>query len=166
MDLTAAIITVSDRSAAGEREDAAGPALRELLEANGYTVAALKIVPDEREQISAVIKEAAEADVALCVTTGGTGLNPRDITPEATLDVVERVVPGIPEAMRAASAAITPYAWLSRATAGTLGRTLVVNVPGSPKAAVENLESVLKPIAHGIKTLRAEAPLNCAEDVH
>lgn len=166
MDLTAAIITVSDRSAAGEREDAAGPALRELLEANGYTVAALKIVPDEREQISAVIKEAAEADVALCVTTGGTGLNPRDITPEATLDVVERVVPGIPEAMRAASAAITPYAWLSRATAGTLGRTLVVNVPGSPKAAVENLESVLKPIAHGIKTLRAEATLNCAEDVH
>lgn len=158
------IVTVSDRSAAGEREDAAGPALRELLETNGYEIAAMKIVPDEREQIAAVIKEAAEADVALCVTTGGTGLNPRDVTPEATLDVVERVVPGIPEAMRAASAQITPYAWLSRAAAGTLGRTLVVNVPGSPKAAVENLSSVLKSIAHGIKTLRADGSLNCAED--
>lgn len=158
------IVTVSDRSAAGEREDAAGPALRELLETNGYEIAAMKIVPDEREQIAAVIKEAAEADVALCVTTGGTGLNPRDVTPEATLDVVERVVPGIPEAMRAASAQITSYAWLSRAAAGTLGRTLVVNVPGSPKAAVENLSSVLKSIAHGIKTLRADGSLNCAED--
>ena len=162
--LRAAVITVSDRSAAGERKDAAGPALRELLENAGYEVTSLVVVPDERPRIEAAITDAAASDVALCVTTGGTGLSPRDVTPEATAAVCERMVPGIGEAMRQASAAITPYAWLSRATAGTLGRTLVVNVPGSPRAAVENLSAVLKPVAHGIKTLRAQGPLDCASE--
>lgn len=161
---TVAIVTVSDRSAAGERADAAGPALRDLLEGEGYEVASATVVPDDRPRIEAAITEAAASDVALCVTTGGTGLGPRDVTPEATAAVCDRLVPGIGEAMRAASAQITPYAWLSRATAGTLGRTLVVNVPGSPRAAVENLSAVLKPVAHGIRTLRAEGPLDCASE--
>lgn len=161
---TVAIVTVSDRSAAGERADAAGPALRNLLEGEGYEVASASVVPDDRPRIEAAITEAAASDVALCVTTGGTGLGPRDVTPEATAAVCDRLVPGIGEAMRAASAKITPYAWLSRATAGTLGRTLVVNVPGSPRAAVENLSAVLKPVAHGIRTLRAEGPLDCASE--
>ena len=161
---TVAIVTVSDRSAAGEREDAAGPALRELLQGEGYEVVGLTVVSDDRPLIEAAIADAAAAGVALCVTTGGTGLGPRDVTPEATAAVCDRMVPGIGEAMRAASAAITPFAWLSRATAGTLGRTLVVNVPGSPRAAVENLSAVLKPVAHGIKTLRATGPLDCASE--
>lgn len=161
---TVAIVTVSDRSAAGERADAAGPALRDLLEGEGYKVTSAAVVPDDRPRIEAAITEAAASDVALCVTTGGTGLGPRDVTPEATAAVCDRLVPGIGEAMRAASAQITPYAWLSRATAGTLGRTLVVNVPGSPRAAVENLSAVLKPVAHGIRTLRAEGPLDCASE--
>lgn len=161
---TVAIVTVSDRSAAGERADAAGPALRDLLEGEGYEVASATVVPDDRPRIEAAITEAAASDVALCVTTGGTGLGPRDVTPEATAAVCDRLVPGIGEAMRAASSRITPFAWLSRATAGTLGRTLVVNVPGSPRAAVENLSAVLKPVAHGIRTLRAEGPLDCASE--
>ena len=161
---TVAIVTVSDRSAAGERADAAGPALRDLLEGEGYEVASATVVPDDRPRIEAAITEAAASDVALCVTTGGTGLGPRDVTPEATAAVCDRLVPGIGEAMRAASSQITPFAWLSRATAGTLGRTLVVNVPGSPRAAVENLSAVLKPVAHGIRTLRAEGPLDCASE--
>lgn len=161
---TVAIVTVSDRSAAGERADAAGPALRDLLEGEGYEVASATVVPDDRPRIEAAITEAAASDVALCVTTGGTGLGPRDVTPEATAAVCDRLVPGIGEAMRAASSQITPFAWLSRATAGTLGRTLVVNVPGSPRAAVENLLAVLKPVAHGIRTLRAEGPLDCASE--
>ena len=161
---TVAIVTVSDRSAAGERADAAGPALRDLLEGEGYEVASATVVPDDRPRIEAAITEAAASDVALCVTTGGTGLGPRDVTPEATAAVCDRLVPGIGEAMRAASSRITPFAWLSRATAGTLGRTLVMNVPGSPRAAVENLSAVLKPVAHGIRTLRAEGPLDCASE--
>lgn len=161
---TVAIVTVSDRSAAGERADAAGPALRDLLEGEGYEVASATVVPDDRPRIEAAITEAAASDVALCVTTGGTGLGPRDVTPEATAAVCDRLVPGIGEAMRTASAQITPYAWLSRAMAGTLGRTLVVNVPGSPRAAVENLSAVLKPVAHGIRTLRAGGPLDCASE--
>ena len=159
----AAVITASDRSAAGLREDAAGPAVRDLLERDGYEVVSLAVVPDDRALLGQAIRNAAEV-ASLVVTTGGTGLSMRDVTPEATADVCDRMVPGIGEAMRAASAAITPFAWLSRACAGTLGRTLVVNVPGSPKAAVENLEAVLVPIAHGLKTLTATAPLDCAAE--
>ena len=154
-NLTASIVTVSDRSAAGMRADAAGPALRGLLEEAGYEVVGTSVVPDDQPAIERAIRDVAEADVALCVTTGGTGMGPRDVTPEATAAVCERMVPGIGEAMRAASASVTPNAWLSRACAGILGSTLVVNVPGSPKAAVENLSAVLGAVAHGLSTLRS-----------
>lgn len=158
---TAKVITVSDRSARGERADESGPLVKTLLEAAGYEVTALSVVPDELEQIAQALKDAARADIALVVTTGGTGFAPRDVTPEATLSVVERLTPGIPEAMRAASAKITPRAMLSRAAAGILGRTLIVNLPGSPKAAKENLEAVLPSLDHGLLMLRGK-PMDCA----
>lgn len=151
---TAAVITVSDRGAAGEREDASGPALVALLAQNGYDVVRTAIVPDERGDIQREIVACAEADVALVLTTGGTGFSPRDVTPEATAAVCERMAPGIPEAMRAASMRITDRACLSREAAGIRGRTLVVNLPGSPKAALENVGAVIGPIAHGLRILR------------
>lgn len=161
-DRRAFVITVSDRASRGVYEDQAGPAVADMLTSEGYEVVGMVVVPDERQSIERAILDAAAMDVALVVTSGGTGLSPRDVTPEATAAVCERLVPGFGEAMRAASARITPFAWLSRATAGTLGRTFVLNVPGSPKAAVENLEAVLVPLSHGIKTLRAAGPLDCA----
>lgn len=151
---TAQVITVSDRSFRGEREDLSGPAVRELLTRSGYAVVGVKIVPDESEAIQAALLEAVDADIALIVTTGGTGFSPRDITPEATIAICDRLVPGIPEAMRAASMVITPRAMLSRAAAGIRAQSLILNLPGSPKAAVENLEPVLEPIAHGLRMLR------------
>lgn len=151
---TAEVVTVSDRSARGERPDASGPALVAFLADKGFAVVASRLVPDERDQIEAVLREAVAADVALVVTTGGTGFSPRDVTPEATAAVCERMAPGIPEAMRAASLGITPKACLSREAAGIAGRTLVVNLPGSPKAAVENLSAVIDALPHGIGILR------------
>lgn len=150
----AAVITVSDRGAAGEREDASGPALVSLLEERGYDVVRTAIVPDERTDIERELRACVEADVALVLTTGGTGFSPRDVTPEATAAVCERMAPGIPEAMRAASMQITDRACLSREAAGICARTLVVNLPGSPKAAVENVSAVIGPIAHGLRILR------------
>ena len=158
---TAAVITVSDRSAAGERPDASGPALVELLAAHGYDVVSTAIVPDEKPKIEAALRAAVADDVALVLTTGGTGFSSRDVTPEATTAVCERMAPGIPEAMRAASMAITPRACLSREVAGICGRTLIVNLPGSPKAARENIEAVIDPIAHGLRILR-DGPADCA----
>ena len=163
MDHTALVITVSDRCFAGEREDLSGPALRDYLARQGFELLSPVIVPDEREQIEAALIAAAEADAALVLTTGGTGFAPRDVTPEATLAVCERLVPGIPEAMRAASMKITPRAMLSRAAAGIRGRTLILNLPGSPSAALENLEPVLPAVLHGLKMLRAEGPQDCGE---
>ncbi len=151
---TAAVVTVSDRSFAGQREDASGPALCDFLREHGYDVAATAIVPDEQALIAAELKRQVAAGVALVVTTGGTGFSLRDVTPEATAEVCERMAPGIPEAMRAASMAITPRACLSREAAGIAGRTLIVNLPGSPKAAIENIQAVIDPIAHGLKILR------------
>ncbi len=158
---TAAVVTVSDRSFAGEREDASGPALREFLAEKGYEVVSYNVVPDEAEAIAAELKCQVAAGVALVLTTGGTGFSPRDVTPEATAAVCERMAPGIPEAMRAASMAITPRACLSREAAGIRGRTLIVNLPGSPKAARENIEAVIDPIAHGLRILRG-GPADCA----
>lgn len=149
---TAAVLTVSDRSARGERPDGAGPLVASLLKEAGYSVLETGLVPDERPEIEAALIRLAER-AALVVTTGGTGFSPRDVTPEATLAVCERAVPGIPEAMRAASLAITPRAMLSRAAAGIRGGTLIVNLPGSPKAAKENLEAVLPTLEHGLKML-------------
>ena len=152
---TAKVITVSDRSYRGEREDAGGPAVRALLRQAGYKVGAAEIVPDERERIEAALKKASdEEQIALIVTTGGTGFAPRDVTPEATMAVCEKLAPGIPEAMRAASMRITPKACLSRAAAGIRGRSLIINLPGSPKGACENLEAVLEPLEHGLYILQ------------
>ncbi|MGN0286336.1 MAG: molybdenum cofactor biosynthesis protein B [Atopobiaceae bacterium] len=158
---SAVVITVSDRCSRGERQDASGPALVELLEREGYQVVHTTVVPDDLQRIQYAIAQAAEADVALVLTTGGTGFSPRDVTPEATKAICERMAPGIPEAMRAASMAITPHGCLSREACGILGRTLVVNLPGSPKAAVENISAVIGPIAHGLRILRG-GPADCA----
>lgn len=159
---TAAVLTVSDRSARGQRPDEAGPLVASLLEAAGYRVVETAIVPDERPDIeAALIRLADEVRAALVVTTGGTGFSPRDVTPEATLAVCERLAPGIPEAMRAASLAITPRAMLSRAAAGLRGGSLIINLPGSPKAARENLEAVLPTLEHGLKMLLG-GPSDCA----
>ena len=159
---TAAVVTVSDRSFRGERPDGSGPVVRELLEKAGYRVVRLALVPDERREIEEVLTALADReDVALVVTTGGTGFAPRDVTPEATAAVCQRLTPGIPEAMRQASLTITARAMLSRAAAGIRGRTLIVNLPGSPKAARENLEAVLPALGHGLEMLRG-GPADCA----
>ena len=151
---TAKVITVSDRCAAGEAEDKSGPVVADMLRAAGYTLLESTLTSDEPDEIEAALLRAVEEDAALIVTTGGTGFSPRDNTPEVTLRVCERPVPGIPEAMRYASLAITPRAMLSRAAAGIRNRTLIVNLPGSPKAAKENLEAVLPALDHGLLMLR------------
>ena len=156
---TAAVLTVSDRSFRGERPDEAGPLVASMLEAAGYRVVETAVVPDEGPDIEAALIRLAER-AALVATTGGTGFSPRDVTPEATLAVCERMAPGIPEAMRAASLAVTPRGMLSRGTAGIRGGTLIVNLPGSPKAARENLEAVLPALEHGLKMLLG-GPADC-----
>lgn len=161
MEFTVKIITVSDRCYQGEREDGSGPALEDYLREAGFEVLPRTLVPDDFERIRAALLQAAEEDAALILTTGGTGLAPRDVTPEATISVCEKLIPGIPEAMRAASLRITPRGMLSRAAAGIRGRSLILNLPGSPKAALENLEPVLPAVTHGLKMLRS-GPADCA----
>ena len=154
----AAVLTVSDRASRGEFEDRAGPAVAALLRAAGFEVAAPAVLPDDADRISAWLRERAdEDDAALVVTAGGTGLTPRDRTPQATEAVLDYRVDGIAEAMRAASMAIVPTAMLSRAVAGVRGRTLILNLPGSERGATENLEVVLPVLAHAVAQLR-EAP--------
>ena len=163
MSYTAAVITVSDKGYRGEREDTSGPNLCRLLEERGFSVSHSAIVPDDGEMIKAELKKCSdELGVALVLTTGGTGFSPRDITPEATMEVVERPTPGIPETMRAESMKITPRGCLSRSAAGIRGRSLIVNLPGSKKAAEENLLAVLGPIAHGPEMLLGEGSADCA----
>ena len=158
---TARVITVSDRSYRGEREDLGGPLVRDILTGAGYAVDRVVVVPDEEAEIRRALIDAADNKVALIVTTGGTGFAPRDVTPEATAAVCQRLVPGIPEAMRAASLAITPRAMLSRAAAGIRDGSLIINLPGSPKGARENLEAVLPALEHGLEILRGR-PMDCA----
>lgn len=158
----AAVVTVSDRSFRGERPDAGGPLVASLLEQAGYQVTHTCIVPDEQPQIEAALCQLSDqSGVSLIVTTGGTGFSPRDVTPEATLAVCQRLTPGIPEAMRSASMRITPRGMLSRAQAGIRGKTLILNLPGSPKAARENLEAVLPALGHGLEMLTG-GPADCA----
>ena len=155
----AGIITASDKGAAGEREDLSGPAIRQMLEETGaYTVTRSVILPDDRQQLAATMAQWCDQGlVDIIFTTGGTGFSPRDWTPEATLDVCQRMVPGIPEAMRAASMKITPRAMLTRGVAGIRGGTLIVNLPGSPKAVRENLEVILESLPHGLEILAGTA---------
>ena len=161
--LTAAVITVSDKGFRGEREDTSGPALCEMLRAGNWDVVYTALVPDERDMICRELVSCAdEKGIALVLTTGGTGFSPRDITPEATLSVVERLCPGLPEAMRAESMKITPHGCLSRETAGIRGGTLIVNLPGSRKASTENLAAVLQPIRHGVEMLQSAGSADCA----
>ena len=164
MAYTAAVITVSDKGAAGLREDTSGPELCRILGENGWEIIHTRIIPDEREDIkNELIACADEMKAVLVLTTGGTGFSPRDITPEATLDVIERRTPGIPEAMRAESMRITPMGCLSRSEAGIRDRTLIVNLPGSKKAAAENLLAVISALKHGIQMLQGEGSADCAE---
>mgnify|MGYP000859423225 FL=1 len=152
-----AIITASDKGARGEREDVSGQVIREMC--RGFaTVSSYEILADERVLIAEALKKLCDEDLAEVVfTTGGTGFSPRDVTPEATLDVVERLTPGIPEAMRAKSLQVTNRAMLTRAVAGIRKRTLIVNLPGSPKAVRECLEVILPALGHGVDILRGEA---------
>ena len=153
--MKAAIITSSDSGYAGEREDKSGSVIQETLEANDYEVVHTILLPDDRKML------ADEGIAELIVTTGGTGFSPRDCMPEATKDIIEREVPGIPEAMRAYSMTITPRAMLSRAAAGIRKGTLIVNLPGSPKAVRESLEYIIPALEHGLQILTGEAT-NCA----
>lgn len=150
------ILTVSDRGYQGEYRDLSGPAIRALVtERLGASVELEAIVPDEREIIAGTLMVwADEVGLDLVLTTGGTGFAPRDVTPEATLDITTREAPGLAEAMRAVSLTITPHAMLSRAVAGIRGRTLVVNLPGSPKAVRENLEVILPALPHAVELMQ------------
>ncbi len=153
-----AILTVSDRASAGIYEDRSGPALAEFVaERLAFEVAVTEVIPDDRQQIAEILRSWCDSDnIDLILTTGGTGMAPRDVTPEATADVMERPVPGLAEAMRAASREITPYGMLSRGRVGIRGRTLIINLPGSPKGAVENLRVIVAVLPHALALLRED----------
>lgn len=149
------IITASDKGSKGEREDKSGELIKDIMTSNGYEVVEWKILPDERDLISKeLINMSDNLDIDLILTTGGTGFSPRDWTPEATLDVIDRQAPGISEAMRYYSLQITPKAMLSRSVSGIRGETLIINLPGSPKAVQENLEFALPALKHGLEILK------------
>ena len=157
MKYTAAVITVSDMGGRGLRQDTSGPVVRAMLEEAGFSVAYTAILPDEMEQISAELRDCADRRrIDLIVTTGGTGLSPRDVTPEATRAVLEREIPAIPVAMWMEGLKVTPRAMLSRAVAGIRGSSLLLNLPGSEKAARENLAAVIGALEHGLHMIAAE----------
>lgn len=158
------ILCASDKGYAGERVDESTPALRALVSSEGYEVVGAELLPDDRTRLAATMARVCDACAAdLLLTTGGTGLSPRDLTPEATADIAERMVPGLAELMRLRSLAITERAALSRAICATRGQTLIVNLPGSPKAAVENLKAILGPLSHGLGILQGTLG-ECAAD--
>jgi molybdopterin adenylyltransferase len=151
------ILTVSDRSARGERPDASGPALAEVILEQGWLVSRSAIIPDDLLALRDLLASWADSDeLDIILTTGGTGFAPRDVTPEATAAVIQRPAPGLAEAMRQASLQLTPHAMLSRATAGIRGQTLIVNLPGNPQAAVENLKVILPVLPHAVQLLHSD----------
>ena len=157
-----AVITLSDSGYAGKRADLSGPAIQEMVEERGWTVVQTTLLPDGREMLERELRRLCDGGLAdLILTTGGTGFSPTDVTPEATMAVVERPTPGIQEAMRYYSLQITPRAMLSRAAAGIRGRTLIVNLPGSPKAVRECLQAILPALDHGLEILKGTGG-NCA----
>ncbi len=157
MSFRFAVLTVSDRSARGERPDASGPALVEVLKRQGWEVIRQNILPDDLTMLRELLESWSDrGDVDVILTTGGTGFSPRDVTPEATRAVIERDAPGLAEAMRAASAAKSPHAMLSRAVTGIRGKVLIINLPGSPKAAAENFQVVIPALDHAVKLLRED----------
>ena len=164
MSIRVGILTVSDRSARGERPDLSGPALKDIVIEQGWYVVHYEIIPDDLQPLRELLAAWADSDdLDVILTTGGTGFGQRDVTPEATRSVIERPAPGLAEAMRTASLKVTPHAMLSRAVAGIRKRTLIINLPGSPKGAIENLQVVLPVIPHAVQLL-TEHPL--AEEGH
>ena len=151
--ITVGIITVSDRSSQGKREDLSGPTIRSWAEGQKYSIVEEAVVPDEADEIKARLLSFSDAGISLILTTGGTGFAPRDVTPEATLSVIERHAPGFAEAMRARSMEITPHAMLSRAVSGIRGNSLIINLSGSPKAVREQLGFIEKAIPHAVELL-------------
>jgi len=155
---TIGILTISDKGSRGERQDKSGEAIREILSGMDVSVLNYDMVPDEKDLIvEKLVRWADKDNLDVVVTTGGTGLTPRDVTPEATLAVVDRIVPGFAEAMRAESLKKTPHAMLSRAVAGTRGKCLIVNLPGSPRAVRECLEVILPALPHAVETLKGQS---------
>jgi molybdenum cofactor synthesis domain-containing protein len=155
--MKAGILTLSDKGAKGEREDLSGPALQKWLEQRGVQTSVYEMIPDEKDLISAKLVEWADnAGLDIILTTGGTGVSPRDVTPDATVTVLDRVIPGLGELMRMRSLLKTPSACLSRAIAGIRGRTLIINLPGSPRGAVENIEAVWDAVPHAVAKIQGD----------
>jgi molybdopterin adenylyltransferase len=158
-----AILTISDKGSRGEREDTSGPLIKEMVSPLPAEVIHYEIIPDERPLIAQALVRCADHLAAdLILTTGGTGMSPRDVTPEATLDVIDRLVPGFAEAMRAESLRKTPHAMISRAVAGIRGRSLIINLPGSPRGVRENLAVVLPALSHALSKLAGD-PSDCGQ---
>lgn len=157
MTYRAVVVTVSDKASQGDREDTSGPALESCLIVGGIEVVERRVVPDERDEIAGAIRRFAEAGVDLIVTTGGTGMAPRDVTPEATRDVIEREAPGVAELLRLEGLKKTPHAALSRGIAGIRAATLIVNLPGSRKAVEEGMAALMPVLGHALDTLRGNA---------
>ncbi len=161
--MRAAIITLSDKGARGERQDESGNVIREMLQGIGVEVVSHAVLPDEQDVIAAALIERADSGaIDLIVTTGGTGVAPRDVTPEATLSVIDRELPGMAEAMRAESCKKTSHALISRAVAGIRKQTLIVNLPGSPRAVRENLAVILTALPHALEKIKGD-PRDCAK---
>jgi molybdopterin adenylyltransferase len=162
--LRVGIITISDRASTGARQDVSGPVLRDLIQSQGWNVVRMSVIPDNLQEIKKLLATWADSnEFDLLLTTGGTGFSPRDVTPEATAEIIQRDAPGLAEAMRAESLKITPHAMMSRARAGIRGSTLIVNLPGSPKAAVENFNVILPIVQHAVQLLSDDPD---AEDGH